>query len=237
MTCLRVKRFIQDPCYCAIASCAVIANHYNSYITYDITKKIADKKWHVKNEGIETSQIGVLLNSLGFKKITIVSNDLVVFDFSWKDLSRKNMVRKLLDFAKKNPGYDEVVENYRKFLLNRKSINKIVIDYDYGPYIRENLDAGRPILFSFNWTMYFRFSKACDHNKFDPLQGEPEIHAVVIYGYDDEGVRIVDSHSEYYKYSRQKYSTGRYKMKWEHLMNVVTDIVIPSQYSGDDNVV
>ena len=99
---LKVTHYLQDPSYCAVASCAVVANYCNPEIDYLYTKIVADKL--VKNigdEGLETGDSCRLLNKLGFYKITVVSSDMDVFDYAWENYGRRKMTEVLLEASKK----------------------------------------------------------------------------------------------------------------------------------------
>ena len=64
------------------------------------------------------------------------------------------------------------------------------------------------------------------------INGDYTEHAVVVNGYDDIGVWIIDSHHKYYKYKRKKYRRGFYKISWENLMSCMGqgDVCLPEEY-------
>ena len=83
--------------------------------------------------------------------------------------------------------------------------------------------------------MYHKFTKDGEKRE-DSINGEIAEHAVVSNGYDDNGVWIVDSHHQNYKYKRKKYRRGFYKMSWENLMTCMGqgDVIIPDGYIGEN---
>ena len=79
--------------------------------------------------------------------------------------------------------------------------------------------------------MFFKYIKDGEYGG-DPINGDFEEHAVVANGYDRNGVWVVDSHYQHYKYKRKKYRKGFYKISWENLMTVIGagDVIIPNDY-------
>ena len=94
---LKVTHFLQDPSYCAVAACAVVANYFNPKIDYLYAKEVADKmsKEDISEEGIETEESARLLNLLGFHKVTVASSDIDVFDYEWENYGRRKMTESL----------------------------------------------------------------------------------------------------------------------------------------------
>ena len=224
---MKLKRFLQEPGDCALASSATVANYYNKNINYHFVKQSTN----YNNEGLWTPEVGLLLNNLGFQSVTIVTCDLEQFDFSWKNLSRKQIINRLKKYKRFYKWENkEIAKKYIKFLENKEN-NFLIIDSNFGSYIRKGLSDGIPVLISFNWNMFFEFPKMTD-NKLDPVQGNTESHMVAVYDYDDKGVYILDSHNQYYKGKLKKYRTGRYFMDWEKLHTVMGygDVIIPANY-------
>ena len=237
---LKVKRFIQDPAHCAVASCSTVVNYYNRDVDYEITKdfvyKHVVKEPVVKEEGLETGEMGTLLNYMGFNKVTVVSCNLNLFDFSWSRLSRKKLIEKLNEAKGKiDPDYRDYAKYTLRWLNKLDYDNNIKIDYNFGKYIREFINKGKPVLASFNWHLFFKFPKSDVNNKPNDIKGDWDEHAVVIYGYNDKNVFICDSHDQYYKYSRKKYRKGYYSVSWENLMTIVGfgDLILPEDYNKD----
>ena len=236
---LKVKRFEQDPNCCAIAACACVANYWDENKDYEIAKKITNRKvkrnFKKNNDGLYSGEICLLLNAMGFNKVTIVSSDMDIFDYQWKNFKRKKMIT-ILEESLKHKKYVEEKKQTRsllKWLKNMEYDNNLIIDYNFGRYIRHFIRQKRPIILSYNWTMYFKYCKTNEKGYEDVHNGGSEMHAVVAYGYDTKGVHICDSHNLLYRYRRKKYRNGFYKMSWENLMTVMGegDIYIADKYS------
>lgn len=232
---LNVARFKQDPAHCAIAASAVVANFQNRKIDYQLAKYVCQNKV-VKDtsEGLWSGQIGLLLNRLGFKKVTLVSSDMDIYDYTWSQFTRPKLIE-LLRKTVRTYSIDEVTRGNAKCsykFLEESPANKIVIDYHFADFIRESLDAGFPLVLSFNWTIFFQFPKYNEKGKLDPHNGSPEHHAVVARGYNTKGVHIVDSHHRFYKYSRKQYREGYYLIPWEELLTIMGtgDLVIGEDF-------
>ncbi len=232
---LKVTHYLQDPCCCAVAACATVANYYNPEIDYDNTKISAKKvSKKVADEGIESSQIGMLLNKLGFYKVTWITSYLNLVDYEWQGFGRKRMIKAMEHsvIAKKDKEEKKMTRLALKWLKDTEYDNQLIISYDFGKYIRQHLNRKKPVVLSFNWTMFQKFAKEGDAGGPDPLNGEEEEHAVVANGYDAKGVWIVDSHHQCYKYKRKKYRKGFYKISWENLMTCMGqgDVILPEEY-------
>jgi len=208
---LKVTHYLQDPACCAVASCATAANYYNPEIEYITAKELAIKKVskQVTEEGLESAQICMLLNELGFYKVRYVTSILDIVDYAWAGYSRKKMIAEMEKsaIAKKDQTDKTNTRLCLKWLKNFKYDNSIIISYDFGKYIRQHLNKGKPVVLSFNWTMFQKFPKDGEYGP-DPYNGDETEHAVVANGYDDKGVWIVDSHHQCYKYKRKKYRTN-----------------------------
>jgi len=233
---LKVVRYMQDPCCCAVASCATTSNYYNPEIDYKVAKEIAIKKITAKvvDEGLESAEIGMLLNKLGFYKVTIVTSALNLIDYTWAGFRKKKMIDILEKsaVAKTDKKEKKDTRYYIKWLKNKQYDNELVISYDFGKYIRKHLNKKKPVILSFNWTIFQKYVKENEYGLDDPFNGDGVEHAVVANGYDDKGVWIVDSHHQCYKYRRKKYRRGFYKVSWENLMTCMGygDVFLPEGY-------
>ena len=237
MKTVKIKRYLQDPGHCAVASCASVANFYNKNADYNLSVEITKNNITQNiSQGLYTGSIGLLLNYLGFDKVTVISSDVNYLDYSWSKLSKIRLVEKLDHATKWNRYGDEgatkQAKDIVKFLKN-KSQNKLIIDYNFKDYIVKYLNKDIPILLSFNWTIYFRYSKWNENERNDPVRGFDCYHAVCCNGYDDKRVSIVDSHTECYKYRLKRFIKGRYKMTWENLLTCLGqgDLIIPEKYN------
>ncbi len=229
---LKVTHFRSDPAYCVAGACSVVANYYNPEIDYNFVKKEAYKvSKDIAEIGLDSGQMGLLLNRLGFYKVTLVSSVMHCFDYSWRNYGKKRLLRELETATKKkkDAGARAEIRSIYKWYKQSDFDNNIIISYDFGKYIRQYLNKGKPLILTFNWTMFFKFEKQNSKEEEDPINGNYEEHAVVANGYDDKGVWIVDSHHQYYKYKRKKYRRGFYKISWENLMTIMGegDLILP----------
>jgi hypothetical protein len=236
MGAIKLRRYKQKPGECAVAAVASVANHYDKLIDYDFVREVAKPD----GEGMYTPDIARLLNTLGFRQVTVVSADLHQLDFKWKDLSKPALVKALRKSAKEHTdrAYRQQAKTYAEFIGDKECDNQLVIDRHFGNHIRKAIGQGVPVLASFNWNLFFEYPKWGDDNRVDPIRGDFEEHEVVIYDCDDKGVRILDSHHELYKARLSKYSNGRYTIDWETLMTVIGfgDLIIPRGFVGNELV-
>lgn len=223
---LKVKRYKQRPSECASAAVATLANFYKPEIDYKQVRKLTHEMFpDSTGSGLFTAEQTQLLNRLGFTDITIVTADLKVVDFAWRNLSTEKLLDKLKRFRNYHRRHQLTdASNYESYLVSASIVkwlqapgnnNQLIIDYEFPKYIRKCLDAGRPVGAAFNWTSLFKKGKGND------IWGSPEIHAIVIRGYDEKNIYIVDSHHQFYKGRLKKYASGFYKLSWENfLVNV-----------------
>ena len=235
---IKVTHYFQDPSHCAVAAAATLANFHNPEIDYEKTKKIACRKFDTKSRkisdaGIDSPEICRLLNYLGFNSVTLITSDFYCVDYTWSNYGKRKMLETIkhsLDHKKDKEEKNLTRSLYKWYKLDGYD-NNIKIDYNFGKYIRKYLNKKIPIIVTFNWTMFFKYVKDGEYGD-DPVNGDFTEHAVVANGYDKNGVWIVDSHHQYYKYKRKKYRKGFYKISWENLMTVMGqgDVIIPSNY-------
>lgn len=235
-TFLSVNRFLQLPGECAVAAAATVANFYNTAIDYEYTRSLCNPD----GEGMYTPDIALLMNQLGFQKVTVVSSDLNLLDYDWRKLKKTDLIQQMKKVARYHYDIDqkESAGMYVKFLKDETKDNRLIIDHHFGRYIRESLSRDCPVMISFNWQMFFEFTKWNDNGKNDPIHGNTEEHEVVVCGCDDEGVDICDSHYEMYYGKLAKFKSGRYRMDWETLHTVmgVGDLIIPTGYKSNELV-
>lgn len=215
---LSVKRFCQSPSECALAAASSLANYLDPAVDYEYVRAMIPKR--ERNGGLYTSAQARLLNRLGFD-VTIVTADLNLIDFTWADFSKNGIIRrmkKLRAYYRKtqDPNID-YVDDMIKLLEDKDYNNQLIIDYEFKKHIQRHLKKGYPVGASINWTSFFKFSKEFKKHK-DDIKGEDCHHAIVIRGYDEKGVFIVDSHTEAYKGKWAKYKSGRYKVAWDKFL-------------------
>ena len=218
---IKLQRYEQDTACCTVAAVSSVVNHMDKDLNYDLVKKCAEQyiQEDVGRNGLLTGQICKLLNIVGFKKVTLIDSDLMLFDYYWAKYSKKDMEMAIKEsLSLKNRKDKEVnLREIYNWYRSRKYKNIIKIDYEFGKYIRKFIDKNVPVIITFNWHMFFKYPKCTDGMEIDPFNGEYEYHAVAVNGYDSKGIWVVDSNICFHKYSRKKYCTGFYRMNWEHL--------------------
>ena len=236
---LRVVRFKQDPRECAIAASASVANFCNKDVTYLLARDVVHKEvLKDTSGGLYAGHIGLLLNHLGFRRVTVITSDLDVVDFTWNKLSHRSKVAAMSAMLRTRLNEDvrDNLRSLRNFAADERFKNSVVVDYKFGEHIRTALDAGIPIIISYNWTLLWRFPKQGEDKQPDDIKGTYDYHAVCLRGYNDKGVHVVDSHWEYYKRKLKQYRNGYYLLPWEDLLSTMGkgELVIPSDY--DENL-
>jgi hypothetical protein len=225
---LRVRRFKQRPGECAVAAASSLANFYDESVNYNTVRKTALEMCpNLPYEGMYTSQQARLLNILGYMQVSIVTADLDFVDFSWATLDKESIIQRLKKMrthyrrkSKTNTdwnNYYEYAKDMIKWLEDPSCDNQLIIDHDFPKYIRRYLDLGRPVAAAVNWTSLFKRSKGNPREDGD-IKGEAEDHALIVRGYDDEGVFVVDSHTSEYKGGLAKFANGYYKIRWEKFL-------------------
>lgn len=232
---IKVTRFRQKPSQCGIASASSIINYYDKEIDYEYVEKVAKRKVsrNVDEEGMDSGEIGYLFNVMGFKKVTIVSSNLDLFDYSFNKYGRKKQANILSGIYKYEKGpLRESAKILSRWLLREGYNNKIVVDYNFGHYIRKYIKEETPFILSYNWEMFFRCPKTDEFGQKDIIRGGYDEHVVVAYGCNKYGVNVCDSHWQHYKYKLKKYQKGFYRIPWEHLMSIMGtgDLIIPENF-------
>lgn len=215
---LKVHRFRQHSNgTCAVAACSALANFYDNITKYKEVCKLVDIET-INKEGMTTPEEGLLLNQLGLKKITIITADSYYFDFSWTNRSNKWKIERLKKVRARhrkesNHELADTANLYIKFLQNMECENNVVIDWDFSKWIKTVIRKGHPLIASINYTSYYKIKK--EHNEDpDDIKGDPVEHALVIRGFDDHYIYVVDSLGKV----TQIYN-GYYKIKWEHFLS------------------
>lgn len=217
-TLLWVRRFAQKQQECGIAAVSSVANYYDTDITYSqVRKLVADD---LKVHGMYVPEQALLLNQLGYAKITIVTNDLEMFDYSWNRLSKERLLvrlRKVKQFFYRRMNYDysTLAGYYIDFLSKKDYDNQIKIDHDFAKYIKRHLRNGKPVLSMVNWNAMHR----CAKSRTRSCVGEADYHAVVIRGYDAQNVFVVDS-------DNLKTRNGYYKLPWQRFLTITCSLIL-----------
>jgi len=229
MRAIPIVRYEQHSSECAVAASSSIANYYNKNINYESVRKFAA----CADDGMDSGQIGCLLNNLGFKSVLIITADNDIVDWTWRKYSRKRLAEELDKAIPKVESEQKSANKWLSAFLRKKGCrNRVIVDYRFSKYIRKYLDQKIPLILSFSWTLFFQQPKYDNNYKPNPVIGSSEYHAVVARGYNKQGVSVVDSHGGSYKYTLKSYSSGKYRMAWEELLPVIQcgDTVIPFNY-------
>jgi len=219
---LNVKRFAQKPSECAIAVSSSLANFYEPDVDYKDVRELVPPSQ--RSAGLYSSQQGRLLNKLGFERVTIVTADLGLVDFSWQKFSKKRLISRLKRLRAyygraRDKGTKGYVHDMIRWLEDDCYDNRLVISDDFSRLIRKELNKGRPLGASIDWTSTFKRRKATvSTDREADIHGWQENHAIIIRGYDDQGVFVVDSHSKYYNGPLKKYRCGYYKLPWDRFL-------------------
>lgn len=236
MNILKLSIFEQEHSDCGVASASALANYYDSNIDYKKVQKIAFKlDSRIKNEGTSSGELGIILNKLNFRKVTIYSSNHDVVDFGWKKLSRKQIKSRLkeLSIYGKKKEYREDAYWYYRFLSKRSYDNNLLVSSDFANIIRYNIDRHRPVIVDYNWCQMFDQPKLNKEGEPDCIRGDVDYHAVVVIGYDKEKVCILDSNNEKKKSDKiELISKGHYYIKWDHLMVAMgsSEVIVPDKY-------
>jgi len=212
---LRVKAFDAGLSGCAIAATASLGHFYDNEINYNTVKGMLSKE--IYKEGLYTYEQAVLLNHLGFAKVTIVTADMDIVDIGWNELKRKKTVikrmRKAAEYWKTRGDIEhtEILRGYANW-LNKSDENRLIIDSDFPKFIRRDLSNGRPVGASVTANSLYKMKKIND------IKEEAEQHAVVLRGYDNKGVFVVDKSFSYKGNGKSKNSRGYYKIEWEKFL-------------------
>lgn len=232
-TFLKMNRFLQQPSECALAATASVAHYYNKDIDYEYVRNICQPNDNFR--GLWTPEVAILANRLGFEDVTVITADIRQLDFQWKNLTTRQLINRLSKNQKKYSDYEskQITKAYLDFLTNKECNNSVIIDNQFGKYIRKHISQKKPVLASFNWHLFFKQPKKNNRGILDPIKGDYEEHEVVIYGCDDKGVDILDSHHQCYHGPLEKYRTGRYRIDWETLHTVMGfgDLVLVDKYN------
>ena len=234
MPILKVTRYEQTQNQCAVAACASVLNFYNSKMDYKKVCKIAYDIFtdSIDHDGLDSGEMGILFNKLGFQKVTIISSDVIHLDYSWNKLNKKKLIHILRKTSKnKKVTLPDTLKIFANF-LSTKEDNSLSIDNDFSNHIKTSIKHKKPIVLSVNWNLMFKQPKYDIDGKITPL-GECEKHAIVVYGYNDKDVYVADSNNAAYKKRFNGYKNGKYKVSWNVLMLAMSmeDIIIAENYN------
>lgn len=236
MNILPLTLFEQEHNDCGIASISAISNYYDSKINYSKVKNLAFKlDPSIEHRGTYSGQLGIILNKLGFRKVTIYSSNHDVVDFSWNNLSHEEIRSNLKEISiyGKSKDFREDSFWYHKFLSKRSYENRLIVSSDFVKIIKKSIDNYKPLLIDYNWSQMFNHVKSNSKDEPDYIRGDVDYHAVTIVGYNKEKVCILDSNNNVKKREKiEPVSSGCYYVRWEHLMVAMgkSDLIVPEKY-------
>lgn len=220
---LHVRRFNQIGAECGVASLASLVNYFDPTIDYKHVRSFIDPLDNIIEDGIETFQQVKLLNNIGYKSITIVSHNEDLIDFSWAGKSKNEIILGMKKLRKQHikDKFESgviMIDGIIGRLEDSECDNNIIIDSEFHKHIKHSLKSGKPVLTSIQFNSFHKISKN--------YTGEATVyHSIVIRGFDNKGVFIVDSHNfDLRHWQFKKYQSGYYKVSWEKfLVNIPED--------------
>lgn len=220
---LKVKKYTQNEGECAICAVASLSHFYKKEINDEYVKNLIEKR--ARKQGLWTTEMGELLNILGFNSIKLVTANLNMIDFSWSNFSKPKIIKKikrLSQYYKRiNHEFSDMMSHVHQWLTDKENDNSIVIDHDFPVHIKRCIDRGIPVIATINATVLFKLPKGpvagVYNNKELDIKGTAQEHAVVIRGYDSKNVYIVDSDNGP-DTQFKKYRTGYYKLTWNKFL-------------------
>lgn len=219
---LSVKRFKQLGNECSVAAASSLANYYDNSVNYENSRHLLPLR--TRKHGLYTAQQAKLLNLIGFSKVNVVTSDLDIIDYSWSGLGKKGLIKKLERLHRYysrtkhiHGDYHQLVFELYSWLANKEYDNNLIIDNDFAKYIRRSINRGRPVCVSVNANSLYKLKKKPLSKIESDIYGHRTDHSLVIRGYDNKGVFIVDSDSDR-RFEWKKYSKGYYKLSWDKLL-------------------
>lgn len=175
---------------------------------YGVEKTLSDVK---KEIPVYVSKRGLTLGSsighmatyflkLGFK-VTMHIVDIEIFDRSWANLSKRELIKNLEKRKKfiRHPRYDAeafnlIFEGYTTFLKSGGMIKFPIIDEKYLLNLLERGPIYAVVSYSFlNSAAKYKFVKSGKRLIKDSIKGSPGTHVVIVSGYKNGKFKITDS--------------------------------------------
>lgn len=213
-----IKKFSQHSDECAIAACASIGHFYNPEIDYEHARTLVQNT----TNGLVDVEQGILLNDLGFDAVSVVSGDTAVFDPTWQNRGRQAKINRLEAARKHYAKSDQRASEYMQIcidFLRRSKSNRLVIDWDYAKWLRKIIGSGNPVAAVINQTSFRRmprFRNSRNGERPDDIRGDPAYNAIVLRGYTDTHLFVVDSDP----------NRSYYKVRWTDLLLNVNSLIL-----------
>ncbi len=186
-------------------------------------EKIMSEIIELKTGGVLGAQLGIHALDLGYRA-KIYTHNLRVFDPTWFNLSRDQILQKLslqIDVNKSeritiaSALYHEFISKGGEVLLETLSPN----------FLRDLLQANGPIITGLSSTYLYRSKREYGPNcDYDDVQGEPQGHFVVITGISQDGQTslVADPHEHNPVAEGQTYSVSTIELINSILVGVIT---------------
>jgi hypothetical protein len=164
-------------------------------------------------------------------RTTIITHNLQIFDPTWFDASREDLVKKLETqavYKKETPGFEVATNAYREYL---KLGGKLRFEVLTAGLIRRYLKRSVPLLTGLSATYLYNIPRERAIGKqltSDDIKGETQGHFVVLAGYDthERSVLIADPLKPNPMTSGQYYHVNIYRLICAIMLGVLT-------YDGD----
>jgi hypothetical protein len=190
-----------------------------SFFRYTVNlEEVIESVNYLEEGGTLAVFLGLDALSKGFSA-KIYTYNLKVFDPSWKDLSKEELLKKLdaqLTY-KKGKKFAMATQAYKQFLSQGGEISFDMLDEDLiKGYLQNNI----PILAGLSATYLYQspreYTTKNDQSVFDDLKGDPMGHFVVLTKLEDEYVWVADPYKDN-PISQNNY----YKIDIKRLINAV----------------
>lgn len=150
--------------------------------------------------GSSVGHMATYFLKLGFK-VTMHIVDIEIFDRSWANLSKKELIKNLEKRKKfiKHPRYDSetfdlIFEGYISFIKLGEIVKFPIIDEEYFLNLLEKGPIYAVVSYNFlNSVAKHKFVKSGKKSIKDSIKGSPGTHVVIISGYKNGKFKITDS--------------------------------------------
>ncbi len=191
---------------------------YN-YFKYDLPlDEVIRSVNYLEGGGTLAVFLGLDALSKGFSARMYTSN-LTMFDPSWRELPKEELLKKLDAQLKYKKGRKFVLAAaaYKQFLLKGGEIKMELLDDELlESYLSQNI----PILAGLSATYLYQtkreYTDENDRSIFDDLKGEPMGHFVVLTKLEDEYLWVADPYKE-----NPISSTNYYKIETKRVINAI----------------
>lgn len=194
----------QEEADCVQACAAQILSHFGTKKSVSEIKAevpvFVDS--HGTKLGTSIGHVAVYFLSLGFE-VTLHTSDVVLFDTTWKQLSKQELVARLQDRAANlthaiygRDAIQAITDGFVQFLQRGGMLVQAVVDEKY---LVQLLTEG-PVYAVVNYQFLYdkpKYRFVGDTLEDDPVRGDPSTHAVLITGYKNGLFCLLDPNAEF----------------------------------------